>query len=121
MMFIIRTGDEPPNTPSVQVKAVRKTPAIVPNGTGKSDYFYVGEAEAMATLRDQGWELVELRDGWYGDDSGGGIVISGHGKYWEVRDTPFTVREAAGPVAEMHEAETADGDQVNVRRAIFGV
>ena len=51
----------------------------------------------MAALRASGWEVVELRDGWYEDDRGGGIAISGQGKYWEIRDTPFTVKEAVGP------------------------
>ncbi len=121
MMFIIRTTGEKPNAASLRIKAVRRTPAIVPGGAGKTDYFCVGEAEAMTTLSAERWVVVELRDGWYEDDAGGGIAISGHGKYWEVRDTPFTVREAMRPAAEAGPTTAAEGDLVNVRDAIFGV
>jgi hypothetical protein len=120
MMFIVRGAGDEPDSAAIRIKAVRKTPAIVPNARGKTDYFCIGQAEAMATLSVKGWEIVELRDGWYEDDAGGGIAISGHGRYWEVRDTPFTVKEAVGT-----EAETAgphgEADLVNVRGAIFGV
>jgi hypothetical protein len=120
MMFIIRTVREKPPSPSLQIKAMRKTPEIVPNATDKIDYFCVGNAEDIAALRAAGCEVVELRDGWYAGDEGGGIAISGHGKYWEVRDTLFTVREAAGPAPAGDASETGS-EMVNVRRAIFGV
>ncbi len=74
----------------------------------------------MAALRASGWTVVELHDGYYEDGRGGGVGIWGQGKYWEIRDTPFTVKEAVGPGAEV-EADTAEGEQVNVRGAIFGV
>jgi hypothetical protein len=121
MMFILRTSANVPSAAEIQVKVTRKTPKIVPSGAGKTDYFCIGEAEAIAALRAAGWEVVELRDGWYADDDGGGIAISGHGKYWEIRDTPFTVREAVGPAPGTDQAEPAAGDLVNVRHAIFGV
>lgn len=122
MMFILRGSAGPPDIPAVQVKAVRKTPAIVVGAAGKTDWFCVGEAEAMAVLRTEGWEIVELRDGWYEDDAGGGVAISGHGRYWEVRDTPFTIVEAAHPAAEQAAGTgTAQGGQVDVRGAVFGV
>ena len=120
MMFIVRSIGEAPIVPALQIKARRRTPDIVPNATGKTDYFCVGEAEDIAALRAGGCEVVELRDGWYADDTGGGIAISGHGKYWEIRDTPFTVREAVGPLRAPESGEPG-GDIVNVRRAIFGV
>jgi hypothetical protein len=120
MMFIIRSAGEKPCAAAILIKAVRKTPAIVAGAAGKTDYFCVGEPEAIAALRALGREVVELRDGWYEDDAGGGIAISGHGKYWEVRDTPFTVREAVGPAAEPAPSGAADGDLVNVRGAVFG-
>jgi hypothetical protein len=91
----------------------------VPNSADKTDYFCVGETEAMAALRAEGWDVVELRDGWYADDAGGGIGISGHGRYWEIRDTPLSVKEAVGPADTLVAAE--GGDEVNVRKAIFGV
>lgn len=121
MMFIVRTTGDAPGAPGVQVKVTRKTPAIVPGGAGKTDYFCVAAAEAMAALREQGVDVVELRDGWYADDTGGGIGISGHGRYWEIRDTPLTVREAVGPSTEADAGGPGDGEQVNVRKAIFGV
>jgi hypothetical protein len=120
MMFIVRSGGEAPPASAIAIKASRKTPAIVPGGEGKTDYFCVGEPDAMAQLRQAGRAIVELRDGWYAGDNGGGVAISGQGRYWEIRDTPFTVKEAVGPATG---TPSGDGgaDLVNVRRAIFGV
>jgi hypothetical protein len=121
MMFIIRSAGDKPAPTGVEIKLVRKTPATVSNASGKLDFFCTGEAAATAALRAAGWEVVELRDGWYEDDSGGGVAISGHGRYWEVRDTPFTIKEAVGPAGEVTASSNAEGEVVNVRRAIFGV
>jgi len=120
MMFILRCDGDAPQFADLQVKAARQTPSIVQNSAAKTDYFCVGETETMEALRAQGWNVVELSDGWYADDAGGGIGISGHGRYWEVRDTPLTVKEAVGP-ADAPATAAADCDQVNVRKAIFGV
>jgi hypothetical protein len=120
MMFIVRSGGEGPTAAAIQIKAARKTPATVPDGDAKTDYFCVGETEAMAALRAAGSEVVELRDGWYEGDCGGGVAISGHGRYWEIRETLFTVKEAVGPEAPPASSD-AGADLVNVRRAIFGV
>ncbi len=120
MMFMIRSSGRAPPT-SVDVKLVRRTPAIVPEAAGKTDYFCVGEGEDIAALRAEGWEIVELRDGWYEDDTGGGIAISGHGKYWEVRDTPFTVKESVGAAPETTGDAAVSDEPVNVRGAVFGV
>jgi hypothetical protein len=120
MMFIVRSGGEQPQVPSVQVKLSRETPATVPDGAGKTDFFCVAGAEAIAALRAAGWTIVELHDGYYEDGAGGGIGIWGQGKYWEIRDTPFTIQEAVGPTGESN-ATPAEGEQVNVRGAIFGV
>jgi hypothetical protein len=120
MMFILRSGGEMPPASAIEIKASRKTPAEVPGGDGRTDYFCVGETEAMAALRAAGCEVVELRDGWYAGDRGGGVAISGHGRYWEIRDTLFTVKEAAGPAAPAASGDAA-ADLVNIRRAIFGV
>ena len=119
MMFIIRSDAGLPALAGVQVKASRRTPEIVANAGGKTDHFCVGETEAIASLRADGWDVVELRDGWYADDTGGGVGISGHGRYWEIRDTPLTVKEAVGPADAPAAAE--GGEEVNVRKAIFGV
>jgi hypothetical protein len=121
MMFIIRTGNNLPAPTGVALKARRHTPDTVPNAAGKTDYFCVGDEAAIAALREQGLEIVELRDGWYADDSGGGIGISGHGRFWEVRDTPFTVKEAVGPAQTTASGRGDIAEQVNVRGAIFGV
>jgi hypothetical protein len=122
MMFIVRSRGEKPDAALVQIKATRRTPEIVPGGAGKTDHFCIGEAEAIAVLRAEGWEVVELRDGWYADDAGGGVAISGHGRYWELRDTPFTVKERVGPGGESVRAGDAEkGEHVNVRGAVFGV
>lgn len=120
MMFIIRNAGDRLAAPSLEIKIKRRTPEIVANGVGKTDYFCVGDNETIAALRAAGCEVIELRDGWYADDTGGGVAISGHGKYWEVRDTKFTVREAVGPI-QSADADASGGDLVNVRRAIFGV
>jgi hypothetical protein len=120
MMFIIRSPGEAPTLPAIAVKASRMTPATVPGGIGKTDYFCVGETDSLAALREAGWEVTELRDGWYAGDNGGGVAISGHGRYWEIRDTLFTVKEAVGPT-DTAASGGADADLVNVRRAIFGV
>lgn len=121
MMFIIRSDAGTPALTGLQVKTSRKTPQIISNGIGKTDFFCVGEVEATAALRAEGWDVVELRDGWYADDGGGGVAISGHGRYWEIRDTPLTVKEAVGPSGAAEVAAAADSEQVNVRKAIFGV
>jgi hypothetical protein len=121
MMFLVRTAGPPPQSPGIEVKLTRKTPEIVPNGAGMTDLFCVGEDEAAAALRSNGFELVELRDGWYADDRGGGVAIFGHGRYWEIRDTLFTVAEACGPGGIGSESRAAAGEHVEVRRAIFGV
>ena len=120
MMFIVRSAGERPDAAGIRIKLSRKTPAIVPDATGKTDFFCVGEAQAVAALREAGWNIVDLHDGYYEDGAGGGVGIWGQGKYWEIRDTPFTVTEAVGP-AGRSEAAPADGEQVNVRGAIFGV
>jgi len=118
MMFIIRSSERPPPA-SVIVKVVRRTPAMT-QGAGRTDYFCIGQGEDIATLSAGGWEIVELRDGWYEDDTGGGVAISGHGKYWEVRDTPFTIKESGGPPEDAGGTAVSD-EPVNVRGAVFGV
>jgi hypothetical protein len=120
MMFIVRSAGERPDAAGIRIKLSRKMPAIVPDATDSTDFFCVGEAEAIAALREAGWNIVDLHDGYYEDGAGGGVGIWGQGKYWEIRDTPFTVQEAVGTAGEA-EAGTAEGEHVNVRGAIFGV
>jgi len=111
-MFIVRnTGQRPEG---LEVKLRRRTPALATKAAEQVDWFCLGDAEAA---RRAGQDVVLLHDGWYADDTGGGVAI--FGPYWEIRDTPFSVREAApdpSPATQPHDA----GDIVNVRRAIFG-
>ena len=94
MMFIVRSTGDRPEMPGIAVKLSRDTPPIVKDAAGMSDCFCVGEAQAIAALREAGWKVVELRDGYYEDGRGGGVAIWGQGKYWEIRADPFTVTEA---------------------------
>ena len=119
MMFIVRSAGGRPEGADVQVKLSRATPPTVPDGAGKTDFFCVGEPEAMVALRAVGCNVVELRDGYYEDGRGGGVAIWGQGRYWEIRDTPFTIKDAVGP-SSADAAAPREGEHVEVRRAIFG-
>jgi hypothetical protein len=115
MMFIIRTGGEQPTGTSFAIRLTRRTPALVAGGM--RDYFCDGDPD---TAKAQHLNVVPVHDGWYADDSGGGVAIWGQGRFWEIRDTPFTVREtsAQGPIQA---AGATEAEVVNVRQAIFGV
>jgi hypothetical protein len=114
MMFIIRTGGEQPSGNGYAIRLTRRTPALI--SAGKLDFFCDGDPDAATA---QQLNVVSVHDGWYADDTGGGVAIWGQGRFWEIRDTPFTVQEtsADGPI----QPASADGDVVNVRQAIFGV
>jgi hypothetical protein len=125
MMFIVRANDgwqdRWPHDSSVRIALVRQTPSIVADETVQTDLFCVGDEPEMDRLRERGWNVVALRDGWYADDGEGGVAIWGQGLYWEVRDTPFSVKEAVGPAGAASDAPTGvDGETVDVRRGIFG-
>ena len=104
MMFIVRT-DGP--KPALAVKMTRRAP----DGSDKTDYFCVGDPRDLP--------VVAVHDGWYADDTGGGVAIFGQGKFWEVRDTPFSIVDSDDGVAE--KAAQPVAEIVNVRGAIFGV
>ncbi len=104
MMFIVRTSGAKPD---LAVKMTRRAP----DGSGQTDYFCVGDASGLP--------VIPVHDGWYADDTGGGVAIFGQGAFWEVRDTPFSVVESDDGVAER--AAQPAADIVNVRGAIFGV
>ena len=108
MMFIIRNAGERPE--GFEVKLQRRSPA-----TKEVDWFVLGHAE---TARGAGHHVVKLHDGWYADDSGGGVAV--FGPYWEIRDTPFTVREVAPDPAPRSQQDDSDREVINVRKAIFG-
>lgn len=111
-MFIVRsTGQQPEG---LEVKLGRRTPSLVATAADQVDWFCLGDAEAA---RRGGLDVVLLHDGWYADDTGGGVAV--FGAYWEIRDTPFSVKEVApdpSPATQPREA----GETVNVRKAIFG-
>lgn len=114
MIFIIRT---PHNNPAdYDIKMTRRTPAIVAHSAGLQDHFCRGDPEAATQA---GWTVVPVHDGWYADDQGGGMAIWGQGMFWEVRDTPFTVREASGPDDWPAGPQHTDDGDLNVRQAIF--
>jgi hypothetical protein len=115
MIFIVRTDIGHP--PPLDIKLVRQTPAIVPNSTGHVDFFCLGDPDGAKTA---GWNVVPVHDGWYADDHGGGMAIWGQGLFWEVRDTPFTVKQACGPEAwPTTDPKPDPAADVNVRQAIF--
>ena len=119
MMFLVRTPTgEAPNAAGIIVKLRRATPGHQPGSLGNVDFFCVGEAPVAAALRESGWNVIDLHDGYYEDGNGGGVAIWGQGRYWEIRDTPLSVREAVGPTE--HAAAESGDEQVNVRGAIFG-
>ena len=114
MIFIIRV--EPGRVPPFDKKMVRKTPGIVPDSTEKIDFFCLGDPEAAKAA---GWPVVPVHDGWYADDATGGMAIWGQGLFWEVRSTPFTIKQACGPEAWPSSPKPAPDTEVNVRQAIF--
>ncbi len=114
MIFIIRTEAGP--LPPLDIKMVRQTPAIIPGASGRIDVFCNGDPQAAQAA---GWTVVPVHDGWYADDGPGGMAIWGQGMFWEVRDTPFTIRQACGPDAWPPVVEHDQEAVVNVRQAIF--
>ena len=114
MMFIIRTDGARPVGEDMSIHLIRQTPALASGGT--HDFFCVGDVEAA---RARGQTVVSVHDGWYADDTGGGVAVWGQGRFWEIRETPFVVRESSsdGVLAASGEA----GETVNVRGAIFGI
>lgn len=115
MMFIIRTAGETPAGTGFSIRLARRTPTLVSGGV--RDFFCDGDPDVA---RSQQLNVVPVHDGWYADDSGGGVAVWGQGRFWEIRDTPFTVRMTSAD--QPGEAVTAtDGEIVNVRGAIFGV
>jgi hypothetical protein len=94
MMFIVRTAGEAPSGAGFTIRLTRRTPVLVSGGT--RDFFCDGDPDAA---KGQQLNVVLVHDGWYADDTGGGVAIWGQGRFWEIRDTPFTVRETSAEVA----------------------
>ena len=92
----------------------------MPGHDGLTDLFCLGDEAAASELRGRGWNVVTLSDGWYQDDQGGGVAIWGQGAYWEIRDTPFTVKEAVG-AGRGGRSGCRGGETLDVRQGIFGV
>ncbi len=112
-MFMIRNDGRRPE--GLEVKLRRRSPAMVARDADLMDWFCLGDPDAA---RNAGHNVVPLHDGWYADDSGGGVAI--FGPYWEIRDTPFTVREIAPDPSPTPRDPTEATEIVNVRKAIFG-
>jgi hypothetical protein len=123
MIFILRMGSEQhgrrPDDPGIRIVLERRTPQIVSGGERLTDLFCIGDEDAAPRLEREGWPVIALRDGWYADDTGGGVAVWGQGAFWEVRDTPFTIKEAVGPTPAATRGE--GGETLDVRRGIFGV
>jgi hypothetical protein len=123
MMFMLRATDQWrecwPDEAGVRIALVRRTPSIVATEPGQTDLFCVGNEADMERIQARGWTAVTLRDGWYQDDGEGGVAIWGQGAFWEIRDTPFSVRQAVGPAVEVS-GESEAGETVDVRKGIFG-
>jgi hypothetical protein len=114
MMFVIRNDGRKPE--GVVVKLRRRSPAQVSRDADLVDWFCLGDPGAA---RGAGHNVVTLHDGWYADDTGGGVAI--FGPYWEIRDTPFTVRETApDPASVARGGQGTEQNIVDVRKAIFG-
>jgi hypothetical protein len=94
MMFIVRTVGETPSETGFTIRLTRRTPVLISGGT--RDFFCDGDLDAA---KRQQLNVVPVHDGWYADDTGGGVAIWGQGRFWEIRDTPFTVRETSAEVA----------------------
>ena len=114
MIFIVRT--EADRVPPLDIRMVRLTPVIVPNSIGCVDFFCLGDPDAAEAA---GWPVVPVHDGWYADDGIGGMAIWGQGLFWEIRDTPFTVRQACGPEAWPAPRSHDESPEINLRQAIF--
>ena len=116
MIFIVRTDIPDPELPDVTIRMVRRTPPLVAASKTLVDVFCEGDPEAAQSA---GLTVLSVHDGWYADDTGGGMAIWGQGLFWEVRDTPFTVRSACGPEAWPPKLDHDQDAAVNVRQAIF--
>jgi hypothetical protein len=117
VIFIVRTDAMPDLAPlGLVARMVRRTPVMVGGGDGSIDIFCDGDPDVAKSA---GWSVLAVHDGWYADDTGGGMAIWGQGVFWEVRDTPFTVRQACGPEAWPAKVDHDQEAAVNVRQAIF--
>lgn len=114
MIYIVRTNTG--NVPPGVIKMTRQTPSIVPGNDGHTDFFCLGDPEAAKAA---GLPVVAVHDGWYADGNGGGMAIWGQGMFWEVRETPFIVKEAAGPEAWPPGIRHDSSAELNVRDSIF--
>lgn len=110
-----------PDDAGVRIVLVRRTPSIVATEAGQTDLFCVGDEAALEQMKARGWHLVTLHDGWYADDGEGGVAVWGQGAYWEIRDTPFSVKEMVGPAGAANDVPPGEGEEsLDVRKGIFG-
>ena len=90
-LVIVRTIGPPP--PGVAIVLARQTPVGVRTAQGERDYFCLPDDATRDQLAADGSSIVPVHDGWYDDDTGGGVAVWGNGRYFELRDTLFTVRQ----------------------------
>ena len=90
-LFILRTTGPPP--PDLEVQLARQTPPLVRTADNQRDYFCLADEATINRLAAQGWPVVPVHDGWYDNDSGGGLAVWGNARYFELRDTLFTARQ----------------------------
>ena len=121
MMFIVRSAGERPDAAGIRIKLSRKTPAIVPDAAGKTDFFCVGEAEAIAALRAAGWNIVDLHDGYYEDGAWAAGSASGARANTGRSATPRSPSRKRSGRPDRPKPAPPRASTVNVRGAIFGV
>ena len=100
-------------------QAQPRHPGDRPGRADKTDFFCVGEASGDRGAARRGWQVVELRDGYYEDGRGGGVAIWGQGKYWEIRADAVYGHGSVRPRPHARNGR-ATAEHVEVRRAIFG-
>jgi len=86
----LRPGQTLPE--GLETIAIRATPSYA-DPTPGTDHFVVHAPDALAAAA-AGLEVLPLKDGWY-EVPPGGVAVWGGGKYWELRDTLYTVARAA--------------------------
>jgi hypothetical protein len=88
VIFLLRASDSHLGRTDIRVVHSRKHP---PLDERERDLFCVAAEPVLESLRDAGSAIVLLHDGWYPDEQGGGVAVWGHGRYWEVRSSPFDI------------------------------
>jgi hypothetical protein len=89
--LVILRGTGPP-PPGAQVVLARHTPPIVRTAANQRDYFCLADDPTLDRLSAAGWLVTPVHDGWYDNDTGGGLAVWANARHFELRDTLFTAR-----------------------------